>query len=176
MPKKPIDVDKMLSESEAGRGPKNLKEQNQMSQGLPKEGTLFTMPMGPRGGQIKPKDYAPKNISPHGDLGILDDKEQRAFFTNPIKGADAEWRSSKHFPMGKVRTMGDDEVWPRVDRNSPVYPQHDLKDYSGVKAGSMVGGHGKNQRGVVAKTKPVETSKAVGNFVKPIVNKKVKNV
>src|SRR5258707_4929411 len=125
----------MLEDIDSGKEkPSTLKEgrQTKPSQPLPRP----TMPEGPRSGQIKYKDYAPKDISPHGDLGMLDDKEQKAFFPKPIEGANAEWHSSKDFPIGKVRTMGDKEHYPRVDRNSPVYPQHDKGDYSGLKAGS----------------------------------------
>ena len=138
MPKKPVDIDKMLAESDAGRGPKNLKEQSNMMKGVPKSAPLFTAPMGPKAGQIPHKDYAPKDISPHGDLGVLDDKEQKAFFPRPIKGANAEWVSSKHFaPVGKPRIACDASYsYGRMKAASSIYGEHDKGDYSGMKAGS----------------------------------------
>ncbi len=146
------DIDKMLQDIDTGKAaPSTLKDARQTmpSQPLPRP----SMPEGPRGGQIKYKDYAPKDISPHGDLGMLDDKEQKAFFKNPIKGADAEWQSSKHIPVGNKPRVACDASYmkPRVDYASSVYPKHDKSDYSGLKAGSKVGGSGKNQRGVTAK-------------------------
>ena len=134
-------LDKMLKAAESGQGPKNLKEQSQMLHGLEK-GKGSATPQG--GGAQKPgatfpkiKDYAPSNISPPGDIGILDDKEQAAFFPRKIKGADAECRSSKYLAVkNKVRVMGDKETAPRIDANSPIYPQYDKGDYSGMKAGT----------------------------------------
>jgi hypothetical protein len=124
------------------------------------------------------KDNAPAGgISPRGDLGILDDKEMHALFPKPIKNADSEWRSSKHFPMGKVRVECDDSpMKPLMKAGSPVYPEYCLPDHSGVKAGSMVGGHGKNARGVAAKVSQTAAVSQKGNSKAPLVNKRVKNV
>lgn len=175
VPKKPVDIDKMLAESEKGRGPKNLKEQNQMAQGVPKSAPLFTAPMGPRGGQIPHKDYAPSNISPHGDLGILDDKEQRAFFPRAIKNANAEWQSSKHFaPVGKPRIACDASyTYGRIKAASSIYGEHDKGDYSGLKAGSKVA---TQRRGVPAMTnQPINTA-FKGKGMAPLANRKMRNV
>jgi hypothetical protein len=173
------DIDKMLQDIDSGKkSPSTLKDARQTmpSQPLPRPGTVYTPPEGPRGGQIKYKDYAPKDVSPHGDLGKLSAVEMKAMFPKMVKGG-TDYVSSKHLPMGKVRTENDESpMKPLMQAGSAVYPMHYLGDHSGVKADSMVGGHGKNQRGTVAKTKPVETGKAVGKFISPLVNKKVKNV
>ena len=168
------DIDKMLQDIDTGKkAPSTLKDARQTmpSQPLPRP----TMPEGPRSGQIKYKDYAPKDISPHGDLGILDDKEQKAFFPNPIKGANAEWQSSKHLPVGnKPRVACDDSYMkPRMDYASSVYPKHDKGDYSGLKAGSK---KAPQRRGVPAKANVATVSDSGSLTTYPLVNKRVKNV
>jgi hypothetical protein len=117
--------------------------------GMKKDGT---MPAGPSAGQIPHTSYAPRDLSPSGDLGIKDDKEQHGMFHHPIKGADAEWRSSKHLPMGKPRIKcSDTDVIGTVKgpetMGGVIGGEFDLKDYSGVRAGSKPG---RNQRGVKA--------------------------
>ena len=179
MPKDPID--KMLEDIDSGKKkPSTLKDARQTMPSAPiprPKGGLFTQPEGPRSGQIKHTDYAPASLTPSGDLGIKDDKEQTAFFRNPIKDANAEWRSSKHLPMGKVRTENDGSpMKPLANYGSPVYPIYALGDHSGVKAGSMVGGHGKNARGVTAKVSQPAAVSQKGNSKAPLVNKRVKNV
>jgi len=107
MPKKPVDIDKMLAESEAGRGPKNLKEQSNMMKGVPKAAPLFTMPMGPKGGQIPHKDYAPSGgISPRGDLGALSEHERMKMFPHSIKNAGKTLTGTQHLPYRKPAIEG----------------------------------------------------------------------
>lgn len=145
-----------------------------MTLGQPKSGALFTMPMGPKGGQIKTKDYAPKDISPHGDLGILDDKEQAAFFRRPIKNSNAEWRSSAHFkPVGKPRIACDDSyMYGRMKAASSIYGEHDKGDYSGMKAGGHVAAQ---RRGVAPKGVAINTEPK-GKGMSPMSNKRMRNV
>jgi hypothetical protein len=122
------------------------------------------------------KDHAPADISPHGDLGKLSAVEMKALFPKMVKGG-TDYVSSKHLPMGKVRTENDESpMKPLMNAGSAVYPCHYLGDHSGVKAGSMVGGHGKNARGTVAKVSQSAAVSQKGNSKAPLVNKRVKNV
>src|SRR5260370_36073088 len=76
----------------------------------------------------------------HGDLGIMDDKEMSAWFPNQIKGASAEWQSSKHRPVGKARLANSDvSVWGKLPDGPDtiggvVGGKYDKGDYSGMKA------------------------------------------
>jgi len=121
------------------------------------------------------KDHAPDNISPHGDLGQLAEKEMHALFPHSIKGG-ASYVSSKHLPVGnKVRVECDYNLMkPRVDKAESIYPKHDKGDYSGMKAG---GRPAPQRRGLPAKTKAIAVVSDNGSISKwPFVNKRVKNV
>jgi hypothetical protein len=172
-------MDQMLEDIDKGKkAPSTLKDARQTvpSQPLPRPGGVYTQPEGPRGGQIKYKDYAPKDVSPHGDLGKLSAVEMKALFPKMVKGG-TDYVSSKHLPMGKVRVECDDSpMKPLMKAGSPVYPEYCLPDHSGVNAGSMVGGHGKNARGTAAMISQPAAVKQKGNSKHPIVNKRVKNV
>jgi hypothetical protein len=174
------DIDKMLQDIDSGKkSPSTLKDARQTmpSQPLPRPGTVYTQPEGPRSGQIKYKDYEPSGgASPRGDLGALSEHERKMFFSNPIKDGNV-YSSPKHLPMGKVRVECDDSpMKPLMKAGSSVYPEYCLPDHSGVKAGSMVGGHGKNARGTVAKVSQPAAVSQKGNSKSPLVNKRVKNV
>jgi hypothetical protein len=123
------------------------------------------------------KDHEPSGgASPRGDLGSMSEHERKMFFPKPIKGGNI-YSSPKHLPMGKVRVECDDSpMKPLMKAGSPVYPEYCLPDHSGVKAGSMVGGHGKNARGTAAMISQPAAVKQKGNSKHPIVNKRVKNV
>jgi hypothetical protein len=123
------------------------------------------------------KDHAPSGgVSPRGDLGKMSAGEMKAMFPKMIKGG-TDYVSSKHLPMGKVRTENDESpMKPLMNAGSAVYPCHYLGDHSGVKAESMVGGHGKNARGTAAMISQPAAVKQKGNSKHPIVNKRVKNV
>jgi hypothetical protein len=108
MPKKPVDIDKMLQESEAGRGPRNLKEQTQMqhgmTRGMKKDGT---MPPAPKQGQIPYMDHAPSGgVSPRGDLGSMSEHERKMFFPHPIKDAGKTLAGTQHLPYRKPAIEG----------------------------------------------------------------------
>ena len=108
-------LDKMLAASEAGQGPKNLKEQAQMLRGLKKTGPVRTMPPSGDTPSIgKPKDHAPSNISPHGDLGSMSDRERRAMFRRPIKNSGRILDSARALPYRKPAREGGHEGYHSV--------------------------------------------------------------